>query len=415
MNIKTLINSRLFGNISNQFLLYGFSHIVPIILIPFLLNTIGIEKYGLINFAIAFSFYFQIINEFGFDLSNVRHIVNNRNNVIELSRIFSSIQLCKLLILLISGIVYFVTVFIVDVLYENLYLYILAFVRLIGIVITPYYFFRSMEDIKYITKIVLPIKTICILPIFIVVSSESTYIWTMFFYALEAVFSGILSYIILLKRYHVIFKFVSLQNILFFLRDSFPFFTSTFLMRIYKNSNTFILGMFAGDFSAGLYSSAEKLHNAYSSFISPLLSQIFYPYFTRKNSVKLINKVVIGISILNIFVLLLIYLMSFYIIPLFINENAIDIVSYFNMFLLLLALSIPADMLGFPYLGVLGLVKEVNYTTIFATISYLIGVGCLILLQDISISNMIWLLVVSNLVCLLLRISYIYRYKTNVR
>ena len=44
------------------------------------LLVIGVEKYGLVNFAIIFSFYFQIFNEFGFDLSNVRHVVNNRDN-----------------------------------------------------------------------------------------------------------------------------------------------------------------------------------------------------------------------------------------------------------------------------------------------------------------------------------------------
>ena len=47
--------SKLFSNIFNQFLLYGFSHLLPFLLMPYLLATVGVAKYGLINFAIAFS------------------------------------------------------------------------------------------------------------------------------------------------------------------------------------------------------------------------------------------------------------------------------------------------------------------------------------------------------------------------
>ena len=137
LTVKQIYSSRLFGNIWNQFFLYGFSHIVPIVLIPFLINTVGIEKYGLINFALAFSFYFQLVNEFGFDLSNVRHVVNNRENKRELSRILSSILTCKLLLVVGTLCVYALVVFSVERFREYTLLYSLAFVRLIGIVIAP--------------------------------------------------------------------------------------------------------------------------------------------------------------------------------------------------------------------------------------------------------------------------------------
>lgn len=38
----------------------------------------------------------------------------------------------------------------------------------------------------------------------------------------------------------------------------------------------------------------------------------------------------------------------------FIKTETASITTYFNLFLLLLAISVPADMFGFPYLGVLG-------------------------------------------------------------
>lgn len=57
--------------------------------------------------------------------------------------------------------------------------------------------------------------------------------------------------------------------------------------------NTLVLGFILGDFAVGLYTAAEKLHNAYSSFVSPLLSQIFTYYFTRIKNMGRATKMVL--------------------------------------------------------------------------------------------------------------------------
>lgn len=405
--VKRLFQSRLSSNLFNQFFLYGFSHLIPIILIPFLINTIGIEKYGLLNFALAFSFYFQLVNEFGFDLSNVRHVVNNRENKVALSRILSGILSCKALLVVVTFMCYGAIVLSVGRFREDLLLYGLAFLRLIGIVIAPFWLFQSMEDIKYVTRVTIPVKILCLSPVFWVVKSEGDFVWVMFFYMLECMVSGILALWIALHRYGLVLQKVSWNEMKFYFRDSWPFFLSTALMRIYKNSNAVVLGFFCGEASTGIYTAAEKLHNAYSSFMSPILSKVFYPYFSRVKNIKIMDKMVGLISCGNIVLLVLLFFLSSYIIPFFIKENALDISLYFNMFLILLIVSVPTDLLGFPYLGVLGYVNEVTRTTIMATIVYLIGIVVLSLIKEISIGSLICLLIISTLFCLLQRLFYI--------
>lgn len=381
MTLSQVFKSRLLSNIWNQFLLYGFSSIIPILLIPYLLNVIGVEKYGLVNFAIIFSFYFQIFNEFGFDLSNVRHVVNNRDNQEKLGRIVSSILQCKFFLILCSLFVYILVVGLIPSLRNELTLYILAFIRLIGVVIAPYWLFRSMEDIKYITRISVPIKLLCILPIFLIVKSTDDYALVMLCYALETFVSGIVALFIAQKRYGIKLQIVSAQEVKFYLKDS-----------------------ILGDFAVGLYTAAEKLHNAYSSFVSPLLSQIFYPYFTRIKNMGRATKMVLLLCIANTIALACIYFLSPYLIPIFIKTETASITTYFNLFLLLLAISVPADMFGFPYLGVLGKINEVNMTTIYSAIIYIIVVLVLILTHSISIGSVIWALIIANVGCLVLRL-----------
>lgn len=406
-SLRQIFKSKLWSNIWNQFVLYGFSSIVPFLLIPFLLNRLGVEKYGLVNFALAFTFYFQVINEFGFDLSNVRHVVEHRNDSKELGKILSAILECKGISMLCTLCIYIVAILFIPFLREELMLYILALVRLLGIIIAPYWLFRSMEDIKYITRINIPIKLLCILPVFLVVKRPDDYMLVMLCFALETFVSGITSLYVAKKRYKLRLRPVSSSDIKYYFKDSLPFFSSTFLMRIYKNSNAVLLGFFCGDYAVGIYTAAEKLHNAYISFVSPLLSHIFYPYFTRIKNIKLTIQIIIALCITNLLFLILIYILSPFLIPLFIKTEVASIIMYFNIFLLLLAISVPADMIGFPYLGVLGKIKEVNQTTIYSTITYIIGIVLLAMFDLIDISNVIWTLVAANSVCLIARIYHI--------
>lgn len=407
MSLSKIIHSKLFSNLSNQFILYGFSHLVPLLLIPFLLNTIGVEKYGLVNFAIAFTFYFQVVNEFGFDLSNVRHVIKNRESSEGLGNVLSSILQCKTLLITITSIVFFSIVYWYEDFREYWLLYLLSFIRLYGIIISPTWMFRSMEGLKYVTRIVLPIKTICMLPVFLVIKRPEDYIWVMFFYALESLSSGLTALYLCIKKYNLRLHIVSMKDTIFYIKDSFPFFISTFMTRIYQTSNTVVLGFCVGEYAVGIYSTAEKLHNAYASFLYPVISHVLYPYFSRIKDFVRINKMVLIISLGNMLILLALYLISPQIFPMFIKEDVDTILSYFNLFLIILAISVPNEILGFTYLGVMGLVNKVNISTIIVSSLYLVGVITLCLCNFISISLLIYLLIIINGLCLLLRIYYI--------
>ena len=59
MQVTAIVKSKLFNNIVNLFILQGFGYIYPILLIPFLINTIGVEKYGLVYYSVAFACTFR--------------------------------------------------------------------------------------------------------------------------------------------------------------------------------------------------------------------------------------------------------------------------------------------------------------------------------------------------------------------
>lgn len=112
----------------------------------------------------------------------------------------------------------------------------------------------------------------------------------------------------------------------------------------------------------------------------------------------------------NALLLLALYLLSPLLLPLFIKVDADLILSYFNLFLIILALSVPNEMLGFTYLGVMDLVNKVNTSSIIVSFVYLVGIVLLWGFGKVSIMSLIGLLIVTNALCLLLRLYYV---KTN--
>lgn len=395
--ISQFFHSKLLANLSYQTILYGFSHIIPLVLIPFLINTIGIEKYGIINFAIAFGFYFQVVNEFGFDLSNVRHVVGNRTDKEKLSEILSAILQCKLYIILVSGIVFFFLVLTCERFKSDIVMYILVYIRMFCVIMTPLWLFRSLENMKTITRVTVPVKIISILPVFFVVKQPEDYVWVVLAYTVECLLSAVIILSMAIRNYNLTIKWQRISTIKYYLKDSFPFFSSSFITRIYQTSNTVIIGFIMGDYALGIYTTAEKLYFAYVSFVSPIISHVFYPYFQRIKDIVRINNIIIATCLCNVVLLLALYLLMPYVAVFVFGDYSENILHYFNIFLIVLALYIPNELFGFPYMGVIGKIKEVTYSSVYAAISYFIIIGLLLLFSP-SIEFFVISLLVANIV-----------------
>ena len=74
-------------------LLNFITYISPILLIPYLLKTVGEEKFGIYIFSWTFIFYFVYLVNYGFDFSATNQIAINKIDKYKISNIFFNIIL----------------------------------------------------------------------------------------------------------------------------------------------------------------------------------------------------------------------------------------------------------------------------------------------------------------------------------
>jgi len=243
--------------------------------LPYLVRVLGPEKYGLVNFAAAFTAYFTIITDYGFNLSATQEISVNRNNPKRVAEIFSSVISTKIVLYLISTLVFFVCIISFNVFREYYLLFIISYAGLIGTVLFPLWYFQGMENMKFILLFNFITKSITVIVIFLLIQKNSDYILVVAIFSTSQIVYGLIGYFTVITKFNVNFSFQKLKNIITQIRSGKNYFISSFTINAILNSNVFILGLFADKSIVGYFAAADKIRLAFQSMLGPLFSSTF--------------------------------------------------------------------------------------------------------------------------------------------
>jgi len=312
---NTSDKKRLLSNFLSLSTLQGASYILPLITLPYLVRVLGPEKFGLIAFAQAFIGYFDILTDYGFNLSATREISINRENREKVSEIFSSVIIIKILLGTLSFIILAIILTLIPKFENDELIYIFAFGTVIGNILFPVWFFQGMERMKYITILNIVARGIFTICIFIFIRKEADYLYVPLINSLGLIVAGTLSLRIVFKDFGVKFNFPTIEAIRYQLKEGWHIFISTVAISSYTISNTFILGLFTSNTIVGYYSGAEKIIRAVQGLFSPV-SRAVYPYISklvtnsRQKGIRFIKKVTMLIGSFSFFVSLAVFIFA---------------------------------------------------------------------------------------------------------
>ncbi len=272
---KIKSNKVLFKNFTSLSLLQISNYIFPLITLPYLVRVLGPEKDGLINFAAAFTGYFIILTDYGFNLSATQEISVNRDDKQKVSEIFSSVITSKLLLYFISTIVFFSCLISFDIFKTDNTLFIISYAGLIGTVIFPLWYFQGTEKMNFIFIINFVIKLITVILIFLLIKNPADYLLLVIIYSTSQVVYGLTGLITVIKKFKVRLFLTNLEDIINQLRKSKNIFMSSLSISVISSSNVFILGLFVDKSTVGYFAAADKIRLAFQSMLGPLFTATF--------------------------------------------------------------------------------------------------------------------------------------------
>ena len=349
--IKSLANTedkkRLLSNFFSLSVLQGANYILPLITLPYLVRVLGVEYFGLLAFATATVMYFQILTDYGFDLTATREVSIHRDNKEKVIEIFSSVMTIKFILMFVSFFLLSILVFSFEKFSQDALIYFLSFGAVIGQFLFPVWFFQGMERMKYITYINIGSRLLFTIAIFIFVEEKSDFYMVPILSTSGTILGGIYALYFIKNNFDIKFAFQKIIILKYYLNEAHHIFISQLAISLYTVSTTFILGIFTNNTIVGYFAAGDKIIQAFKGLMSPVL-QTIYPYVSKKThqskeeGLNFIKKVAFYITIFTSVVSLFIFIFANFLVNLLLGteyQNSIIVVQILALIPFLIGLS----------------------------------------------------------------------------
>lgn len=271
-----LMDKKIISNILALFGIQGVNYFIPLITLPYLVNTLGPASYGTLGFSIAFIQYFCLITDYGFNLSASRRVAMHSSDKSELSRIFWHVILCKTMLAILGTLILAVACYFVPSLQMQRKVIWAAYGIVIGNILFPIWLFQGKEQMGFSSFVNILSRLISIPLIFIFVKGEDDAWIAAGITSLTAIFGGLISVFFLWHKEWILFQRIRYKQIILEYREGWHVFLSTAAISLYTTSITVILGFAAGPIAVGYFVAADKLRQAVQGLLVPI-SQALYP------------------------------------------------------------------------------------------------------------------------------------------
>jgi PST family polysaccharide transporter len=273
-------NSVIVKNIFSFAALKAITAVFPLIVIPYLIVTIGLDKYGVVIFALSFVAFFNTIVDYSFKITAVREISLVRDNQTAISEIASKVISTKFVLLGISIILGTLIIFFTPAFYGDLNIFLLIFSSLIGYSLNPNWFFTGIEKMEYLALFVFLLKCLHVIAIFLFIQERSDVWIYALIITLENLMVALLGLTFMHYKFHIKISLTSIKSIQTQLKKNSSLFVNQLVPNLYNNTTTLLLGFFGGPMITGAYGVLRKVTNLLENVLG-IISNAFFPAINR--------------------------------------------------------------------------------------------------------------------------------------
>lgn len=272
--LRSVTSRRVFVNIYWLTITQSASYICPLLNVIFLARALGPNAWGTLATFQALTNWFALVVEYGFSMSAVREVAQNRDRPHVLKNILASVLWAKIALSLSLAVVGACGLTLVPLLHNHPLLTVCAIVVAVGSSLTPTWFYQGIEQIRGAAAIdVVGRVAGTILTVTIVRSPSQAWV-ALLIPGLASFAAALTNHARLYRQY----SFVLPSRRLVW--DALKFGWSMFIFRssvsLYTIGNAFVLALFVAPEYVGYYAAAERIARYSTSALGPV-SQVFFP------------------------------------------------------------------------------------------------------------------------------------------
>lgn len=294
------------------------------IIIPYLILTVGEEKYGIYAFAYALIFYLRNIIQYGFSLSGVRMIALNKDDKKTLNTIYNNVFTTQLYLTVFCLVSLLILVLFIDVFKNHYIIYLFFSFTLIGELLFPGWFFMGVEKMRFSTIVNVISKVTFAVLVFVFVKTENDFMYIALYQSVGFILSGLIAQYIIIKEFNINIKLANFKDVKHVLKEGVSAFLTLMSPTLYYNTSVFLVGIFGLPQYVGFMEIATKISGAFS-VLNSILAMVFYPFINRnKSAIKKVKYIFISVGLI---LSITMFLLSEFLIQLWLHKPSPEIVS----------------------------------------------------------------------------------------
>lgn len=275
---RRAIGSRVVGTATALYASTVTSYILPLVTLPYLARVLTPDVWGIIVFVQSVNMYVGMLVNYSFDLSATRDVAVHRDHPEKLGEIVSGVLGARLALAGGCVLVLGASQLAFSTLYDLGWLLWLGLFTSVAYGFGPFWYFLGVERVRWFTTLGVGGK-ICSLLLILWLVNQPADAWRVF--AIYGATTVVVTLVAMAMIYrHVPFQLPSVSYAIKTLREGWNLFVFHVSTSIYGTSNTIILGFLAPAGAVAFYAGAERIHNAITMMLQPVI-QAMYPRAAR--------------------------------------------------------------------------------------------------------------------------------------
>lgn len=377
------------------------NQLLPLLMIPYLSRTLGIESYGIYAYAMGIVTLAAVFTDFGCNLWATAEIAKNRGNRAQINTLIGTIYALKLGLLLIASLCIaaycLTTVRYAD--YRAALLWML--IMLPGLALQPSWFFNGTERMASLVLMELAARGLLMLVVFSVIDAPSDLGLLLCLQGVSTLFAAGVGTLLIFKSGYRIER-PTCRACLHTFRQARPFFLSRAAVSSYTAGGSVFLGLFSSVHMVAAYAVAEQLYRGGQAILSPF-SQAIYPFIVRTRNFRVFAQALLASTLVAACGCVTTFFLGAEIITLIFGSEYAYATPVLYVFMATLLVNTPSVMLGYPMLGALGLLQRANDSVYIAGSIHLLILVWLYASDNINAHAVAMAVLIVEIVVLVLR------------